>query len=114
MRRPFTGAGIYRHARGPSFIDGDLDDSQHLFGRQCGTLARRPARHQEMDAGVDLAAAQTPHGWLIEIPATRERGNKRGTGSRKWRSHGMAQFCNPICNLKSPICNFIYPGRPAS
>ena len=62
-----AGAGEHRHAP-PGLLDEELHDPHALGVGQRGVLARRAARHEKMNAGVDLPTAETAHGCLVEFP----------------------------------------------
>src|SRR5438876_847779 len=74
------------------FLGKDLDDAPALGGRERRVLAGRAARREEMDAGVDLATAQTPHCRFVEVAAPRKRRDECRARPGKWRSHSAIPF----------------------
>ena len=59
-------AGEHGHLAA-GFVDENLDDPDALRERQRRVLARRAAGHEEVNAGVDLPAAQPADRLLVEI-----------------------------------------------
>ncbi len=53
-------------------------------------LAGRAARHEKVDARVDLPAPEAPDRRFVELAALRERRDQRRADSGKWRSHVLS------------------------
>ena len=76
LRVVAAGAGENRHLAG-RFVHEDLDDADALGEGERRVLARRAVRDEEVDAGVDLPAAEPPDAFLVEIAAPGERRDER-------------------------------------
>ena len=48
-----------------------------------------PHGHEEVDAGVDLPAAEPADRRFVELAALRERRDERRADAGKWRSHDV-------------------------
>src|SRR5215468_4251214 len=65
----------------------NLDHSDPFGQLEGGVLAGRSQRYQEVDAVVDLAAAEPANGLLFELTVFRERRDERRAGSREYCPH---------------------------
>ena len=86
LRVVSTCAGQHRHFPG-GFLDDELHDADAFVFRQRRTLARRPARHEKVDTGLDLSPRETPDAGLVDCTLARERRHQCRSASRPWRSH---------------------------
>src|ERR1700680_4362749 len=77
-----AGAGEHTDAA-VGLFERDFDYAQMFFARERGTLARGSARHQEIDAFIDLTFYQRTEGWLIERAVFAKRSHHRGAAALK-------------------------------
>src|SRR6202011_247630 len=80
----------------------DLDDADALGERERGILARRPARHEEVDARVNLAPAEPADGGFVDAAGFRERRHKRRADSCPVGSHWLTPKTS--CIVNQPCC----------
>ena len=82
-----AGAGQHRHLAA-DFLDDQLDDAQLLAMAQRRRFARRAARRQEVDAGIDLPAGQPLDRRLVERAVLPERRDEGRADAGEWSAHG--------------------------
>ena len=76
-----------------------------LFVRQRGTLARRSARHQKIDARIDLPLDQRPQRWFVERTIAPKGSNER-------RAVPVNMFVSP--SVQSPKIRNHVPYKPVA
>ena len=104
LRVVSAGAGEHRHPPG-GFLDDELHDADALVFRQRRTLARRPARDEKVDTGVDLAPREAPDARFVDRTLARERRHQCRSASRPWRSHQL------LPNTRESSSTVIGPSR---
>src|SRR5262249_30180711 len=103
-----AGAGEDRHAAA-GLLDQSLDRPEPLLVRERRALAGGAARDQEVNAGVDLPAAEATDGRLVEVAGAGERCDQRRADSGEWRAHEMP----PDAGLKTRATTVRCPARPS-
>src|SRR4029079_4842279 len=71
----------------------ELDDLQTLFRTEGRRLAGRAARHEEMNAGVDLPPREAADGLLVKGPGAGEWRDERRPDARECESHVISKSC---------------------
>ena len=66
----------HRHLAG-RFFDHELDDAPAFGVRQRGRLAGRAARHEKVNAGVDLPPREALDAGLVDRAGARKRSDER-------------------------------------
>ena len=94
LRVVAAGAGEHRHLPA-RFVDEDLDDPRRRSAiGQRRALAGRAARHEEVNAGVDLPAPEATNGRLVEVAVPGERRDERGADAGPWSLRDPCTSCD--------------------
>ena len=97
LRVVAAGARQHGHfARG--FVDQNLDAADAFLVAERRILAGRPARAQEVNAGVDLAPPEAPHALFVELARRGERRDERGSDAGEICPHGCTPSTSCIVN----------------
>src|SRR5579883_681875 len=79
-------ASQHRHAAA-RLLDRDFNDAKVLRAGESGAFARRAARHQKIDAGIDLPPHEAAESLFIQREVAAKRRDQRGAASRKVNAH---------------------------